>query len=102
MHMANRKAPMSRLIRKLGLARFHNEGPLDDQLLAAEKVGVKLKQHLGTACEPAAGVGQRVTKGQLLGRPPVQNGKPALGAAVHASLDGTIASISGGIVWIER
>ncbi len=102
MHLENRKAPMSRLIQKLGLARFHNEGPLDDRLLAAEKVGVKLKQHLGTACEPVVGVGQRVTKGQLLGRPPSANGKPALGAAVHASLDGTVASISGGVLWIER
>jgi Na+-translocating ferredoxin:NAD+ oxidoreductase RnfC subunit len=102
MHLENRKAPMSRLIQKLGLARFHNEGPLDDQLLAAEKVGVKLKQHLGTACEPMVGVGQLVTKGQLLGRPPLANGKPALGAPVHASLDGTVASISGGVLWIER
>jgi Na+-translocating ferredoxin:NAD+ oxidoreductase RnfC subunit len=100
--MANRKAPMSRLIRKLGLARFHNEGPLDEHLLPARKVGVKLKQHLGTACEPLVGVGQRVSKGQLLGRPPVTGGKPALGAAVHASLDGTVTSISGGIVWIEQ
>jgi Na+-translocating ferredoxin:NAD+ oxidoreductase RnfC subunit len=102
MHMANRKAPMSRLIQKLGLARFHNEGPLDGQLLATAKVGVKLKQHLGTACEPIVEVGQRVSKGQLLGRPPLADGKPALGAVVHASLDGTVTSISGGIVWIER
>jgi Na+-translocating ferredoxin:NAD+ oxidoreductase RnfC subunit len=101
MHLENRKAPMSRLIQKLGLARFHNEGPLDNQLLAAEKVGVKLKQHLGTACERVVGAGQRVVKGQLLGRPPSADGKPALGAAVHASLDGTVTAISGGVVWIE-
>jgi len=102
MHLENRKAPMSRLIRKLGLAHFHNEGPLDAQLLAAAKVGVKLKQHLGTACEPIVDVGQRVSKGQLLGRPPLTDGKPALGTAVHASLDGTVTAISGGIVWIEQ
>ncbi len=35
------------------------------------KVGIKLKQHVGAACEPLVGVGQRVTKGQVVGRPPV-------------------------------
>ena len=102
MHMENRKAPMARLIQKLGLKQFHNEGPLRDELLPAAKVGVKLKQHLGTACQPVVKAGDRVTKGQILGRPPVAGGKPALGAVVHASLDGTVTSISGGVVLIEK
>jgi Na+-translocating ferredoxin:NAD+ oxidoreductase RnfC subunit len=102
LHLANRKAPMQRLITKLGLRRFHNVGPLNGKLLAADRVGVKLKQHLGAPCEPTVQVGQRVTKGQTIGRPPLAGGKPALGAPVHASIDGIIAAVDQDAVWIEK
>ncbi len=102
LHAANRKAPMQRLITKLGLRRFHNVGPLRDTPLAAERVGVKLKQHIGAACEPLVAVGQRVTKGQTIGRPPLTGGKPALGVPVHASIDGVIAAVDHSAVWIEK
>ena len=93
---------MARLMTKLGLRQFRNVGPLRDTLLAADRVGVKLKQHLGAPCEPLVGVGQRVTKGQVLGRPPITDGKPALGAPVHASIDGLVTAIENGVVWIEE
>ena len=41
-------------------------------------------------------------KGQPIGRPPMANGKPALGAPVHASIDGTVTAIENGVVWIEK
>ena len=53
---------------------------INDTLLPADRVGVKLKQHIGAPCEPSVGVGDRVKKGQPIGRPPMANGKPALGA----------------------
>ena len=43
-----------------------------------------------------------MTKGQVLGRPPITNGKPALGAPVHASIDGLVTAIENGVVWIEE
>jgi Na+-translocating ferredoxin:NAD+ oxidoreductase RnfC subunit len=101
LHSANRKAPMPRLLQKLGLTQFRNVGPLRDELLAAGRVGIKLKQHLGAPCEPTIRAGDRVAKGQVVGRPPMANGKPALGAPVHASLDGTVSEVSNGIVWIS-
>lgn len=101
-HLANRKAPMKRLIQKLGLTRFRNVGPLDDRLLETAKVGIRLKQHVGAPCEPAVNVGQRVRKGQPVGRPPLKDGKSALGAPVHASIDGAVTGIADGVVWIER
>jgi Na+-translocating ferredoxin:NAD+ oxidoreductase RnfC subunit len=61
-----------------------------------------LKQHIGAACESVISVGDRVKKGQMLGRPPVVNGKPALGAPVHASIDGVVTAIADGIIWIEK
>jgi Na+-translocating ferredoxin:NAD+ oxidoreductase RnfC subunit len=100
-HSDNRKAPMGRLMTKLGLRRFRNVGPINDTLLPAGRVGIKLKQHVGAPCEPAVSVGDRVKIGQTIGRPPMSNGKPALGAPVHASMDGTVTAIQNGIVWID-
>jgi Na+-translocating ferredoxin:NAD+ oxidoreductase RnfC subunit len=102
LHSANRKAPMARLMTKLGLRQFRNVGPLRDTSLAADRVGIRLRQHLGAPCEPSVAVGQRVAKGQMLGRPPVKDGKPALGAPVHASIDGVVTALENGIVWIEK
>jgi Na+-translocating ferredoxin:NAD+ oxidoreductase RnfC subunit len=47
-------------------------------------------------------VGQTVRKGQVVGQPPLTGGKPALGAPVHASLDGVVSAIADGVVWIEK
>jgi Na+-translocating ferredoxin:NAD+ oxidoreductase RnfC subunit len=101
LHMANRKAPMHRLMQKLGLMQFRNVGPLRMELLPATRVGIGLKQHVGAPCQAVVGVGDRVTKGQVVGRPPVSNGKPALGAPVHASIDGVVREITATTVWIE-
>ncbi|MCJ7543197.1 MAG: 4Fe-4S dicluster domain-containing protein [Phycisphaerae bacterium] len=100
--LAGRKAPMRRLMQKLGLTGFRNEGPLRPELLAARKVGIKLKQHIGAACEPTVRMGQAVRTGDAVGRPPVTNGKPALGAPVHASIDGVVSGLGDGVVWIEK
>ena len=101
LHMDNRKAPTRRLMQKLGLTGFVNEGPLAETPVGAERVGIKLKQHIGAPCEPAVEVGQNVKAGALVGRVPESNGKPALGAPVHASISGRVAGIEEGIVWIE-
>jgi Na+-translocating ferredoxin:NAD+ oxidoreductase RnfC subunit len=100
LHMENRKTPTARLMQKLGLRQFRNVGPLRDEVLPTAKVGIRLKQHIGAPCEPSVRVGDRVAKGQVVGRPAVANGKPALGAAVHASIDGTVAAIDNGVVSI--
>jgi Na+-translocating ferredoxin:NAD+ oxidoreductase RnfC subunit len=102
LHAANRRAPTARLMTKLDLRRFRNVGPLNDVPLSVNRVGIKLKQHIGAPCEPAVGVGQQVKQGQQVGRPPVVNGKPALGAPVHASIDGMVTAIENGVVWIEK
>jgi len=102
LHLENRKAPMSRLMQKLGLRQFRNVGPLDASLLETGKAGIKLKQHVGAPCEPVVSVGDRVSEGQPVGRQPVANGEPALGAPVHASIDGTVTGVRDGVVWIEK
>ena len=101
LHMENRKAPMQRLMQKLGLTGFRNVGPLVEEPLPTERVGVKLKQHVGAPCEPTVRPGEAVAAGQCLGLPPVADGKPALGAAVHASRAGIVAEVADGVVWVD-
>ena len=102
MLMASRRAPMRRLMQKLGLTGFRNVGPLREDLLPATRVGLPLKQHVGAPCAPAVSVGQVVKKGDVVASPPVQDGKPALGAAIHASIDGTVSAVADGVIWIEK
>ncbi len=101
-HMNNRKAPTSRLMTKLGLKEFRNVGPLRQEPLAVTKVGIKLKQHIGVPCEPVVQFGEQVERGHAVGRPPIMNGKPAMGAPVHASISGQVTAIADGVVWIEK
>ncbi|MBC7078765.1 MAG: electron transport complex protein RnfC, partial [Synergistales bacterium] len=100
--LKNRRAPTARLMRKLGLTVYPNVGPLVERTVVPQRVGIKLKQHAGVPCEPVVQVGDRVERGQVIGRPPLANGKPALGAPVHASIAGRVSAIRDGIVWIER
>jgi len=101
LHMANRKAPMPRLMRKLALTAFVNVGPLNGASLKTSRAGIKLKQHIGAACEPTVEPGAKVAVGDVVGRPPVTNGKAALGAPVHASIDGKVTGVADGVVWID-
>jgi Na+-translocating ferredoxin:NAD+ oxidoreductase RnfC subunit len=96
-----RKAPTKRLMRKLGLLGFENVGPLVDATVPARRVGIKLKQHVGAPCEPTVKPGQKVKRGEPVARPAVKDGKPALGALVHASIDGEVTAVENGIIWIE-
>ncbi len=101
-HLANRKAPTSRLMQKLDLTGYVNVGPLTDRAVEAPRLGILLKQHVGAPCEATVAAGAKVRAGDVVGRPPEKEGKPALGAPVHASADGKVAAVEDGIVWIER
>jgi Na+-translocating ferredoxin:NAD+ oxidoreductase RnfC subunit len=102
LHMNNRKAPMRRLMTKLGLDGFHNVGPLREDGPQVDAVMLPLTQHVGAPCEPKVKPGQKVSAGDVVAEPPTQNGKPALGAVIHASIDGKVAAVDDDAVRIER
>ena len=89
-----RRAPMQRLIAKLGLSEFNNVGPLDDRTLEPGRVVLPLKQHAGAPAIPAVRVGARVTAGDLVAAPAPK----ALGARLHASISGVVRSVDEAIV----
>ena len=102
LHLDNRKAPIPRLMRKLDLMRFRNVGPLLDAMIETDRVGIKLTQHVGAPCAATVSAGQSVAAGDVVAAPAVRDGKAALGAPVHASINGKVTAIEDGIVWIER
>ncbi len=81
-----RRVPMRRLIAKLGLGEFVNEGPLTEYKFAPRKVTIPLKQHAGAPAVPQVKCGDWVRAGELIAAP--EAGK--LGARIHASIDGRV------------
>lgn len=89
-----RRLPMSRLVRKLGLADIVDHAPFRDVRVRPRRVRIPLRQHAGVPAEPTVRVGQRVREGDCLGGIP----KGKLGAPVHASIDGRVQSIGDAVV----
>ena len=85
---------MRRLILRLGLQRFRNEGPLVDADLHPTRVVLPLKQHAGAPSLPVVRAGERVQVGDLVAKRPDRS----LGADLHASLAGRVASTDDAIV----
>ncbi len=81
-----RRVPMRRLIAKLGLGEFANEGPLTEHNFAPRKVTLPLKQHAGAPAVAQVKSGDRVRVGDLIAAP--EAGK--LGARIHSSIDGRV------------
>lgn len=95
--MNGRRTPVASLVRKLGLSRFRNVGPLIEAMPRVSRVVLPLKQHMGAPALPTVRVGQRVREGDLIGEIP----EKAVGARIHASIDGVVTEV-GEAVTIER
>ncbi len=93
-HLNNRRVPIGRLIRKLGLSDFKNVGPLIEPGDAPAKVSIPLSMHIGTPAEPTVNVGDTVNEGDVIGKPPA--GK--LGVPIHASIAGRVTNVNGMVV----
>jgi len=90
-----RQIPSGRLVQRLGLTEYDRPAPLDDRAVVPATVTLAMLQHAGAPAVPAVAAGDRVLAGDVVGEIP--EGK--LGARVHASIDGTVRSVSGeGIV----
>jgi Na+-translocating ferredoxin:NAD+ oxidoreductase RnfC subunit len=89
-----RRIPMRRLVLRLGLAGFRNEGPLVDMELHPSRVVLPLRQHAGAPSLPVVRIGERVRAGDLVARRP----EGSLGAHIHASIAGRVASTDDSVV----
>lgn len=89
-----RKTPTQRLMQRTGLDGFVNHGPLLKQQYQPNEVKIPLRQHIGAPCVPVVNLGDSVVRGQAIATRPVTDGKAALGADVHASINGTVTEVA--------
>ncbi|MDR2394829.1 MAG: SLBB domain-containing protein [Treponema sp.] len=94
-----RRYPTDKLVRQLGLAAFyHINAPFEAYDEVVSKVTLPLRQHFGAPALPVVKVGDVVRKGDRIASMPEE----ALGAHVHASIDGTIRLIDAVAIVIEH
>ena len=84
------RIPVSRLMSRLGLAKYDKAAPLVDKDLPIRIVRIPLKQHIGAPSAPVVRVGSSVDRGGLIADIPSGN----LGARVHASITGTVSEVT--------
>ncbi len=86
-----------RLVQRLDLARYDTH-PGPGGTLVPSLVRIPLRQHIGAPAQCVVSPGDRVKKGALIGEIPPQ----AMGARVHASIDGVVESVDNGMVTIRN
>jgi Na+-translocating ferredoxin:NAD+ oxidoreductase RnfC subunit len=92
-----RRVPIPRLVSRLGLAKYDVPAPLTDVPATYSRVTILLQQHIGAPALPIVQVGDRVKAGDMLGDVP----QGALGAPVHASIDGVVCEVTNEAIVIE-
>lgn len=85
----SRRIPGLRLMLRLGLKPYDAQIGYDDGDWTPEEVVLPLKQHIGVPAEPVVSVGDKVIAGEMVAEIP----EGERGARIHASIDGTIASV---------
>lgn len=96
-----RRVPVPRLAARLNITQYMDLPTHDLGALAPKTVQISMRQHIGAPAAPVVKSGDRVQAGQLIGEIPVgQDGKEALSARVHASIDGVVLSTNNGCVVI--
>ncbi|WP_370609662.1 SLBB domain-containing protein [Citrobacter portucalensis] len=85
-----RLIPVKRLITKLGLSDWYHDAPLAETDYSTDKTTLLLRQHIGASAIPCVEQGEHVVRGQCVADVP----SGALGAPVHASIDGIASEIT--------
>ncbi|MFC0228400.1 4Fe-4S dicluster domain-containing protein [Serratia aquatilis] len=85
-----RMVPTSRLVTRLALTQWYHSAPLTSEQYQPQCVVLPLRQHIGAAAVPTVTVGENVVHGQCIAQIP----EGALGAPVHASINGCVTEVS--------
>ena len=95
----NRLIPSSRLVSRLNLGPWYPpHAPLEQGEYVPEKVTLLLKQHAGVPATPLVQTGETVKRGQLVADIPAG----ALGARIHASIDGIVGGVGKEAIEIQN
>jgi Na+-translocating ferredoxin:NAD+ oxidoreductase RnfC subunit len=88
---------MTRLVSRLGLVKYDVPAPLTAVTTQFSRVTLKLSQHIGAPAQPIVKVGDKVAVGDMVGKIP----EGALGAPIHASIDGVVKAVTNEAIVIE-
>lgn len=86
----DRKIPVDRLIKGMFLTEWDVPAPMNEKLMEPARVRIPLSQHIGAPAHVVVAKGDRVKVGDLLAEIP----EKALGARIHASIDGKVEAIN--------
>jgi len=85
-----RRVPLSMLRRRLKVEEYERETPFQEISFSPAKVTLKLKQHAGKPAQPLVQKGAKVKVGKVI----ADVGPKDLGAAIHASISGTVVAVN--------
>jgi len=94
----HRLLPGKRLLYKLGLWKYDKAAPLTEIAITPKYVRIATNQHVGAPVVPTVSQGVHVQSGQVIGEIP----EGALGARIHASIDGIVTEVTKDYIEITR
>jgi Na+-translocating ferredoxin:NAD+ oxidoreductase RnfC subunit len=86
----DRRVPLAQLRRRLQVEQYEGETPFEEVDFHPAAVRIQMRQHAGQPAAPVVREGQKVKRGQVVGR--VEESK--LGAHVHSSIDGKVRKVT--------
>jgi len=93
-----KRLPVSRLIGRLGLTKYDVPAPIQGTVLKVNLVKIPLKMHVGAPSVPVVRTGDKVVRGALIADIP----EKALGARIHASIDGEVTNVTSQYIEIRN
>jgi cobalamin reductase len=87
--IAYRRTPMKKIMARLGLARFNNNGPLVDCQFEPDQFQVLLRQHIGAPATPLVKAGDEVAPAQK-----IATVGDRLGAEIHSPAAGIVSVVT--------
>lgn len=92
-----KRVPLMRLQGRLGLEKYNHAAPIYLDPINAKEVDIPLNMHIGVPSQPVVNLYQHVNEGDVIAK--AVDGK--LSVNTHASIDGTIISISETMIKIK-
>jgi Na+-translocating ferredoxin:NAD+ oxidoreductase RnfC subunit len=93
-----RKAPTDKVAARVGVRKYNNYVITDLVCDEPAQVTIPMKMNVGAPAVPVVSIGDHVIAGSVIARPP----EGALGAVIHASIDGCVKSVGDKIVLVKE
>ncbi len=92
------KVPTDRFVQRLGISNYVSEVTYKPEEIKVDNVKIPLKQHVGISAFPVVEIGDKVEKGELIGKV----GAEDLGAYIHTSISGIVSSVTDKYIEIRK